>query len=172
MLDLFNREVAPALSLPLAQLEAAFARLGRIVQGMSQEALDYRGPTGDQNSTAMLICHLAQVDLDYLHGIMGAPVPDELRATYGDYQDEHGKIPVVAGRSATELLDHYGRVIERVRAYLQGTSDEEASRSVAIPWWPQPATVRYLLWHMATHSIHHQAQIMRLKEAFAQRSHA
>jgi hypothetical protein len=82
---------------------------------------------------------------------------------YGAYLDENGHIPVVAGRSAAELLDNYRRVIDMLRDYLKTKDVDEATRTVLIPWWPQPATVRFVLWWMAAHSVHHQSHILRLK---------
>lgn len=168
MWDLASEDVAPALSVPMGQMENAFLRLTRLIHEMEQEAIDYRGPGGDLNSTAMLISHMALVDLDYLHAITGAPKSAELEAAYGPYHDENGQIPLVNGRSAAELLDHYRRVIDMVREYLKSQSDDEAARPVTIAWWPQPATVRYVLWHMASHSMFHQGQISRLKAWFSQ----
>lgn len=168
MLDILSPDLAPALSAPMGQIENAFRRLSRLVQDMPQQALDYRGPSGNLNSTAMLITHLAQADLMYLHMIIGKLKSAELEALYGPFEDENGHIPLVTGRSATELLDHYRRVIEMVRDYLMTQSDEEASRPVTIAWWPQPATVRYVLWHISGHSMFHQGQISRLKAWYSQ----
>ncbi|MFZ5824322.1 MAG: DinB family protein [Bacillota bacterium] len=168
MLDVISADVAPALSAPLGQVETAFRRLTHLVKDMSQDALDYRGPSGNQNSTAMLIMHLAQVDLTYLHTITGEPVSAELESLYGPYHDENGHIPLVTGVSATDLLSHYRRVIDMVADYLKTKSDDEASRSVTIPWWEQPATVRYVLWHIASHSMFHQGQITRLKALYSE----
>lgn len=78
---------------------------------MSQEELDYVGPEGNINSTATLLGHLATVDLAYLHCIKGAPVPDDLNATYGPYQAEDGTLPKVTGKSAAELLGRYRQVL-------------------------------------------------------------
>lgn len=162
MLDVYSSEVAPALALPLGEIEVAFRRLTNLVKDLPQAALDYRGPDGTLNSVAMLIAHLTVVDVGYLHAIMGTPVPPELAEAVGPYHDEQGRIPLVEGRPAAELLAQYGRVIDLVRAYLKTKGDDEAARPVTIGWWPQPATVRYVLWHMASHSMFHQGQIARL----------
>lgn len=170
MWDTASPDVAPALAIPMGQIENAFRRLTGLVQDMPQEALDYRGPDGNLNSTAMLIRHLARVDLEYLHAIMGRPIPPEAEAAYGPYHDATGQIPLVAGRPAAELLGQYQQVIDWVREYLRTQPDSEATREVAIPWWSQPATVRYVLWHMAAHSMFHQGHISRLKAWYSRRS--
>jgi uncharacterized damage-inducible protein DinB len=152
----------------MGQLENAFRRLTNLVTGMDQAAVDYRGSGGDVNSAAMLIAHLAAVDLEYLYLIIGTKAPQELLDYVGPYEDEQGRIPPFAGRSASEMLAHYGRIIDLVREYVQTLTDADAVREVRVPWWPQPATVRYVLWHMAGHSMFHQGQIARLQAAHAE----
>ncbi len=169
MFDMTTVDLTPALAVAMGQIQNAFNRLTRLVKEMDQPALDYRGPEVTANSTAMLIRHLAVVDLEYLHQIMGRPQPQELTERYGPGEDENGQIPVISGRPATELLAEYEQVIEMVHEYLRGKDDAEATREVQIPWWPQPATVRYVLWHMAYHSAFHQGQISRLKGSYASR---
>jgi uncharacterized damage-inducible protein DinB len=168
--DVASEGVAPALAVPLGLIENAFRRLTVLVKGMDQQAFDYRGPGGDVNSAAMLIAHLAVTDLEYLYRIIGTQAPRELQELVGPYQDDQGRLPVVAERSATEMLAHYEKIIDLTRDHVKTLADEDASRTVVVPWWPQPATVRYVLWHMASHSMFHQGQIARLKAAYAESS--
>lgn len=163
MLDISSPGLPPALAIPFGLIENAYRRLTTQTQSMTQEELEFAGPPGNVNTTATLIGHLAQVDLEYLHAIKGEPVPPDLAAQYGPYQDEQGRLPKVTGKSAADLLAHYGQVIELIHTYLTTQTDADAARPVTIPWWPQPATVRYVLWHMASHSIFHQGQISRLR---------
>ncbi|MGE5673582.1 MAG: DinB family protein [Mycobacterium leprae] len=161
MWDIASPDLPAALAVPFGLVENAFRRLSRHVQGMSQSELEFTGE--GVNSTAMLLAHLAFVDMEYLHCIKGVSVPADLEAEYGPVETESGTLPVVTGLSAAQLLERYRRVIDMIRAYLQSQTDADAVRPVQIPWWPEPATVRYVLWHMAAHSMHHQGQIVRLK---------
>lgn len=170
MFDVASQGVASALAVPMGLMENAFRRLTVLVQAMDQAALDYRGPGGDVNSAAMLIAHLAVTDLEYLYRIIGTEAPRELQELVGPFEDEHGRLPVVAGRSAAEMLAHYSRVLDLVREHVKTLADQDAERPVVVPWWPQPATVRYVLWHMASHSMLHQGQIARLKAMYAESS--
>jgi uncharacterized damage-inducible protein DinB len=163
MLDLGSPGLPPALSVPFSLVAHAAQRLVRQVADMSQAELEYRGPSGDLNSTATLIAHIAYIDLVYLHIIMGRPIDPALEEEYGPYQQADGALPVVTGRSVDELLGRHHRVIEMARAYLKGLTDADAARQVQVPWWSQPATVQYVLWHMAGHSMFHQGQISRLR---------
>jgi uncharacterized damage-inducible protein DinB len=160
--DMYSQEVAPALAVSVAQVEDTFRRLSSLVSGMTPEELAFTGPV--ENSTATLVAHLALTDLAYLHEIMGRQMPDALEAEFGPYQTPDGKLPRVTGKSAADLLARYGQVMELARTNLKTLTDAE--RPVAVPWWGRPATVRFVLWHMAQHSIHHQAHIQLLKAAY------
>lgn len=153
--------------MPFGLIENAFHRLTNLVKDMAPDALAYKGPAG-VNSTAMLLRHLAYTDLAYLHEIMGKPIPQDLDHALGPYITEKGTLPEVTGLTAAELLEQYQQVIDMTREYLQTLLEEDATRAVSIPWWSQPATVRYVLWHMASHSMIHQGQIARLKAAHKQ----
>ncbi len=167
MRDIFSPDIPTALAVPFGLIEDGFRRLTRRVEGMSQEELEFTGPPGNTNSTAMLLAHLAIVDLWYLHIIMGVvPVPEDLQAEYGPDETESGDLPAVTGKSVAELLERYGRVIQMMREYLRTQTDADAERPVKVPWWPEEATVRYVMWHMAGHSMHHQGQIVRLRAWF------
>lgn len=168
MIDIFSPDVPPALAQAFGQLENAYARLSRQVGGLSQEALEYTGPAGNVNSTAMLLGHLAYANLVYLYIVKGEPIPADLEAEMGPFELEDGTLPRVAGKSAAELAERYGRVLSMAREYLQTQSDAAAARAVKVPWWPEPATVRYVLWHMAQHTSFHLGQIARLQAWYKQ----
>lgn len=166
--DIYSPNLPPSLAVPFGLMENAYRRLTRLVEGMSQAELEYTGPAGNRNSTAMLLQHMALVDLEYLHRVMGQELPPALAAEFGPYETEEGYLPVVTGKAAVELLAQYQRVLELVRTHLSTLAEADAERPVTIPWWPQPATIRYILWHMASHSMFHQGQITRLRAHYAQ----
>lgn len=168
MRDIKSEGLAPALAVPFGLVEQGFRRLTHLVKEMSQEALEFTGPPGSRNSTAMLLRHLAYADLQYFHMIKGEPLSPELEAEYGPFEDENGCLPLEKGKTAADLLAKYGRVIAMMHEYLASQSDADAERAVHIPWWPEPATVRFVLWHIAGHSMFHQGQITRLQEWYKQ----
>lgn len=169
MLDLTSPGLPPALGQAFSQLDSVFRRLTQGVQEMSQAELEYVGPAGNMNSTATLLAHLAYIDLGYLYCIKGESVPADLNADYGPDQSEDGTLLPVTGKSVRELLDRYQQVLHMTREHLQTLSDADVTREVTIEWWSQPATVRFVLWHMAGHSMWHQGQIARLREWYKQR---
>lgn len=169
MFDIASPGLDPALAVPFGLMENAFRRLTHLVKGTSVDELEYTGPPGNHNSIATLIAHIARTDLEYLHCIMGVPVAPELEAEFGPDRTEDDHLPPVAGQTAAELLGRCRRVLEMTRAYLQTQTEADAIRPVTVPWWPEPATLRYVLWHMAGHSMFHQGQIRRLREWYKAR---
>jgi uncharacterized damage-inducible protein DinB len=169
MKDLTSPGLPPALDLAFSQFADTFDKLSRRVRDMSQEELEYVGPAGNINSTATLLGHLAVVNLHYLYRIKGERVPAALDEAYGPYQTEDGKLPRVTGKSVGELLHRHQQVLGMTREYLQTLSDADATRPVTIEWWPELASVRFVLWHMSSHSMLHQGHIGRLREWYKQR---
>ncbi|MDR6226186.1 DinB family protein [Desmospora profundinema] len=163
MRDLTSPNLPEDLSVPFGLMEDAFHRLSRLVSDMSQDEVDYRGPTGEVNSTGTLIQHLAATDLGYLYCIKGEP-SEKLIDEFGPDRTEDGRLPTVNGQPVDSLLASYRSVLDRVHEYLMTRTETDATLSVTVPWWPEPASVRYVLWHMAGHSMYHQGQIRRLRE--------
>lgn len=170
MRDIFSADVPAGFAESFGLIESAHSRLNRQVGGLSQAELDYTGPAGNVNSTAMLVAHLAYTDLVYLHCIKGEPIPPDLDAEFGPFELEDGTLPRVTGKTAAELLERSGRVVGMVREYLKTQSDADAARAVKVPWWPEPASARFVLWHMASHISFHLGQIARL-QAWYQQEH-
>ncbi len=169
MRDICSCGVPQSLAVPFGMVENAFRRLERRLTGMTEDEFHFRGP-GNPNSTAMLLQHLVLVDTTYLHLMMGdTDRLQEIQAHYGPFQDENGRIPEAKGAKLQALLEEYRSVIEMARSYVAGLAEEDVERAVVVPWWPEPATVRYMLWHMASHSIHHQGQIARLRSVYRER---
>jgi uncharacterized damage-inducible protein DinB len=96
-------------------------------------------------------------------------MPAEPDPIFGAYEDDHGNLPTVTGVSVADLLARQKLVIDMTREYLQTCTEADAERPVTVPWWPEQATLRYVLWHMAGHSMFHQGQIARLKIHYKQR---
>lgn len=167
LLDLHSVGLPPALAAAFGQVENAHQRLARRVQGMGQEELEFLGAGGNRNSTATLLAHIALTDRVYLRCIMGEVVPDT-DPVLGPYEDAEGNLPTVTGVPVADLLARGQMVVEMARDYLRTCTIAEAERAVTVPWWPEQATVRYVLWHMASHNMFHQGQIARLQAQYKQ----
>lgn len=163
MRDIENKDMPPAWAVPVGLVDNAFEALTRVTRNMDQEELDYRGPGGDANSTATLIAHLTYTDLDYLQRIKGEEISPALEAEFGPNKDPDGRLAVIPGRPLGELQARYRKVIGMIHEYAAAQTDEDALKPVAVPWWSEPATARFVLWHTAAHSMLHQGHITRLR---------
>lgn len=168
MFDIAASGVPSSLAVPFGLVENAHRRLARRIGEMSQAELEYLGTGGNRNSTATLAAHIALTDFCYLLCIKGEEVVDEPHPILGAYEDEQGNLPAVTGVSAADLIARHAMVIGQIREYLQSCNEAEAERAVKVAWWPEEATVRYVLWHMASHTVHHIGQIVRLQEQYKQ----
>lgn len=72
----------------------------------------------------------------------------------------------------TGMCCDYPRTCDDAAAGREAAAREAAAREVAVPWWPEPGTVRWVLWVMTSHSARHQGQIARLREAWQARGDA
>ncbi len=165
-LDLITQEAAeiqpPLMQLLFAQMNIAFKSLVELTKDMTVPELDYRGPTGDRNNTAMLINHLALTDAWWLYAFQREAIPTELIELFGPWMDQNGRIPVVRGERVNEILEAYSRVHGMVQAYSRTLRDEDLLNSVPTGGGSE-VTIRWALWHMTEHSVWHQGQITWLK---------
>lgn len=168
MLDINAAGLPPALAVPFGQIENAHLRLTKRVESMSEAELAFTGSDGNQNSTGTIIAHIALTDWVYLQCIKGERGTDDPHPYLGAHEDENGNLPPAIGVPVVDLLARLAWVRDQIREYLQSCTEAEAERAVKIPWWPEEATVRYVLWHMAGHTMHHIGQIARLKELYKQ----
>lgn len=150
----------PLVGTLYGQLEDAYQQMALLVADMSPKELEYRGPRGDLNSTAMLLAHLPRVDLWWLYAFQDQEVPLELTDKYG--REPWGEqMPEIRGMNAAVLLERHQAVREMVRAYLLTQTDADMDRT--LPFGQHVVTMRWALWQMAQHSFLHQGQIRWLK---------
>lgn len=152
----------PLVALLWGQIEDARRQLQELVAGMDQPALEYRGPTGDDNSTASLLAHLALSDLSFARHCFGTEIPVDVRARFGPNRDEAGRLPVVTGVPAAELLDRVDTAHGYLRRGMAGLQDTDLDRVLPL-FRGNDGTLRWVLWHVADHHMLHQGQIRTLK---------
>lgn len=149
----------PLTGLLYGQIRDAFQNLQRLVADMTQAELEYRGPSGQLNSPAMLINHLRLNDQLFLYLFHRQAFPEAFRRSF--YAPEGG-LPVVTGRPQAELLSEYAAVLQELKAHLLTLTDQD----LATPFFMnerRDVTARQALWHMAEHSMLHQGHIRWLK---------
>lgn len=161
--------MSPTVGLLHAAVTYNYERLKRLVAGLNQTDIDYRGPQNDMNSIAQLLWHLAVVDLHWVYRLQSRQVPPELEARYGPMTDAEGRLPIVRGIPLETLLDEYDYVQDRLREICLGLRDDDLERFVPFENGHQ-AAIRWAIWHVADHSRHHYANIAHLTKCLRERN--
>jgi hypothetical protein len=133
-LKIYDLHADPSMSPNIGLLHAMvvynFQRLKRLVEGMTQDEIDYKGPHGELNSIAQLLRHLAVVDLHWVYRLQSASVPSELLEAFGPMNDEDGKIPLIKNVSLQTLLDEYMQIQEMFRGVCLKKTDDDLDEVV------------------------------------------
>lgn len=75
--------MSPTVGLLHAAVTSNYERLKRLVAGLNQTAIDYRGPQHQMNSIAQLLRHLAVVDLHWVYRLQSMGVLQSLPIASG-----------------------------------------------------------------------------------------
>ncbi|MDZ5783105.1 DinB family protein [Marinococcus luteus] len=164
-----EKRMAPIVGMLYSTVKENNQRLISITKGMTQDELEYKGPSGRFNSTAQLINHLTYVDVHWVYRIKGEDFPLYLENSYGPARDIHGHLPLVQGYSLKTLLSHYEQIINELADVCAQLTDQDLTALVSFGHENEKqATIRWGLWHMADHSRYHQANINLLRQWYAQ----
>ena len=140
--------------------------VARSIEGLTPEQLEYR-PSGEANSIAWLVWHLARVQDDHIADAAGSEqvwtsagweerfgLPVEADATgYGMTSDDVAK---VAGLTSAQLFGYLNAVHERTAEFLATRPDLE--RIVDANWNP-PVTLAVRLVSVIGDDLQHAGQI-------------
>ncbi|WP_138755850.1 DinB family protein [Paenibacillus sinopodophylli] len=156
--------MSPIVGMLYSAVKQNNQRLQFITNGMSQDEVDYRGPTHKYNSTAQLIKHIMYVDLNWVYRIMGQPLLQSLKEQHGPMIDENNRLPMVTGKSLSTLVSDYDAVLIMLKDTCTHLTDADLNSIVTFGHENEKqATIRWGLWHMADHSRYHQAHINLLR---------
>lgn len=162
--------MSPIVGILYSAVKENNERLQFITNGMSQEEVDYKGPTDNLNSTAQLLRHLLFVDLNWVYRIKGQPLPQSLKDQYGPMIDENNKLPMIKGMPLNAHLANYVGVIQMLRDACTQLTDADLDLVVTFGHNNEKqATIRWGLWHIADHSRYHQAQINQLRRWYSEK---
>jgi uncharacterized damage-inducible protein DinB len=167
-LDASEREVG----IWLQALEEARRGLLRTVRDLDRELLDWRGPTGLDNSIGTLLTHIALVEMGWLYGdvLMQPELPDELQAL----------VPQERGRDEDGILvpvyDDLGTHLRRLAAARRHLIEQFGRMDLAdwhTPRSPEDedytATPAWVAYHLVEHEAGHLFQIRSIKRQWKQR---
>ncbi|WP_240417286.1 DinB family protein [Paenibacillus periandrae] len=163
--------MSPIVGILYSTVKENSQRLQLITDGMSQEGIDYKGPTNNYNSTAQLIKHITYVDLNWVYRIKGQSLPQLFKEQHGPMIDENNRLPMVTGKSLDTLLSTYENVVTMLKDTCAQLTDIDLDKIVTFGHENEKqATIRWGLWHMADHSRYHQAQINQLRKWYTENS--
>jgi uncharacterized damage-inducible protein DinB len=123
-------EMSPVIGLLHAAVKYNYDRLKRLVDGLTQDEIDYRGPNDASNSIAQLLRHLAVTDLHWVYRLQSQEVPSDLREYFGPMYDPDGKLPLVRNIPLHVLLDDYDRVQQMFKEVCMKMTDDDLSKIV------------------------------------------
>ncbi|WP_233530955.1 DinB family protein [Paenibacillus alkalitolerans] len=153
----------PVVGLLHSMVTYNYHRLKLLVDGLTQVEIDYKGPHEELNSIAQLLRHLAVVDLHWVYRLQAKDVPQEYRNRFGPMYDNEGKLPMVKDVPLEKLLEEYDEIQEMFRQICLKLTDNDLN--TVVPYGNgQTAAIRWGIWHIADHSRHHYADIVRLKK--------
>lgn len=158
-----NSEMSPTIGLLHGMVTYNFERVARLVQGLTQKQLDYKGPGSNRNSIAQLLRHLAVVDLHWVYRLQSKDIPNEQKEQFGPMYDSLGKLPMVENLSLETMLEQYRQIQNLLTEVCKGLTDDKLEDLVPFENG-NSATVRWGIWHIADHSRHHYANIAHLKK--------
>lgn len=156
---------APLIGSWLWGMEETRRGLLATVRGLDQQQLDWRGPTGRDNSIGSLLYHIALVELDWLHyDLLLTEPPQEVLASFPHHhRTPDGRLAHVEGVS---IDDHLERMALVRRHFL------EALRPMSLQDWHavrEPEGVDYAVtpawtvFHLVEHEAGHLFEIRALK---------
>ncbi|KIL36334.1 hypothetical protein SD71_08575 [Cohnella kolymensis] len=157
--------MSPTVGLLHSMVTYNYQRLNRLVIGLTQDQIDYKGPNNELNSIAQLLRHLAVVDLHWVYRLQSSEVPSELTGKFGPMYDEEGKLPSVRNVPLHVLLEEYEQIQDMFREVCKKLSDADLDKVVPFENG-NSSTIRWGIWHIADHSRHHYSSIVQLKKSF------
>ncbi|SEB22540.1 DinB family protein [Bacillus nitratireducens] len=169
LIDLeMDKEMHPTVALLYATVKDTYKRLNILVSDITQEELDYKGPSENLNSIGQLLKHLSVVDLHWVYRLKNEPIPTNIQLDYGPMINPNGKLPSVNNVSINELIKAYDRVQEMFHLECTRLSEDDLNQVVSYENGKQ-ATIRWGIWHIADHNRYHQAHISLLKKIYREK---
>ena len=157
----------PEIGRWLWALEEARKRTLKLAQGLEQRVLDWEGPDGLENSIGTLLCHLAAVEMGWLHiDLLGREIPEEVMRNFpfSHDRDDEGRLVRVPGASFAE---HEARLHATRRIILAEFQDMpvERWRRLCKPMEGDAyeCTPEWVVFHLVEHEAGHAYQIAALK---------
>ncbi len=139
--------------------------LGRIERAdWGEDFLDWRGPTGDDNSVGSLLYHIAVAELGWLYfDIMLGDTPADLEELLPfPGWDEKERLTHVPGRTLQQHLDLLAEARRRFLAHVSPMALEDWRNLRAPEGDDYAATPEWIVFHLVEHEAGHMYEIHRM----------
>jgi uncharacterized damage-inducible protein DinB len=153
---------APQIGVWAWALEDTRRRTMKILDGLTQAALDWVPPEGG-NSIGVILYHLVAIELSYLYeDILERGWAPELAPLLPyDVRDEEGQLTAVCGENLQTHLHRLEQSRALLLSALQGMTAAEWQRPREIEG--SPITPEWALHHLIQHEAEHRGQIGELR---------
>jgi hypothetical protein len=149
-------------------MEDTRARLLTLLEGVTQEELDWTGP-GVENSIGSLMYHVALIEADYLcDDVLGmvAYFPDLMVLFPIEHRDEAGRLSVVTGVPVGDHLARLETVRSRFIAEVSGFDRARLGRGRVLPDYGYVISPEWTLHHLMQHEAEHRGQIGAIRSLY------
>lgn len=166
-----ERNMNPQVAILYAMVMDTFKRLQKLVEGIDEKELSFRGSENNENSIGQLLQHLAVVDLHWVYRLKGEAVPLVLENKYGPMLNGVGELPSLKKQTLQQLMQDYEAVHHMFYEECMKLTENDLTREVFYEK-EENATIRWGIWHIADHNRYHQAHISQLRKLYRARIHA
>jgi uncharacterized damage-inducible protein DinB len=118
----------------------------QVFELVDDEELEWR-PAPDQYSLGQQLLHVAQAEDRFVQGLF-----------QGDWSYDRVRFPEVLPDAAT-LRAFFRRVRTDLLERIRDLSPEELGRKIHVPEMPADHSLRWYLWFILEHELHHRGQI-------------
>src|SRR5690606_3154515 len=127
------------------------------VRGLDQQQLDWRGPTGSDNSIGSLLYHIALVELDWLHyDLLLTEPPQEVLASFPHHhRTPDGRLAHVEGVSSYDHLECLTPVRRHYHEALRPMSPQDSNADREPEGDDYTVTPAWSVFHLVAHEAGH-----------------
>ncbi|MFJ8520832.1 DinB family protein [Bacillus cereus] len=163
-----EKNMNPQVAILYATVTDTFKRLQKLVEGIDEKELSFKGSENNENSIGQLLQHLPVVDLHWVYRLKGEAVPLTFENIYGPMLNEVGELPSLRKHTLQQLMQDYEAVQCMLYEECMKLTEHDLTREVFYEKG-ENATIRWGIWHIADHNRYHQAHISQLRRLFKAR---
>ncbi len=135
------------------------------VEDLAPELLDWRGPSGDDNSIGSLLYHIALIETSWLFDdILMQPYPDDVLAYLPhDHRTPDGRLTHVPGMPMAEHLERLRFVRQRFLDLIGPMGKDEWHRVRAPAGVDYACSPAWVVFHLVEHEAGHLFEVRAIK---------